>query len=132
MKYVLSAAVVVVTGLALSSTVAAQDPIKSNPDVYHLVFENESVRVLRVTVRAGAKTTMHEHPDNVIVSLSNATVKFTSADGTVADAGLQPNQAMWSPAGKHSGENIGPPVEVLLVELKGAKAPTGTVSTAAS
>lgn len=129
MKYVLSA-VVVVAGLALSSAAAAQDPVKSNPDVYHLVFENESVRVLHVTVKPGAKTTMHDHPDNVIVSLSDAKVKFTGADGKAEEAALQTNQAMWSPAGKHSGENIGPPVEVLLVELKGTKAPTGSVSTA--
>jgi beta-alanine degradation protein BauB len=129
MKYVLSA-VVVVAGLALPSAAAAQDPVTSNPDVYHLVFENESVRVLHVTVKPGAKTTMHEHPDNVIVSLSDAKVKFTGADGKAEEAALKADQAMWSPAGKHSGENIGPPVEVLLIELKAAKAPTGKVSTA--
>ena len=118
-----------VIGLALASPAAAQDPLKTNPDVYHLVFENETVRILHVTVKEGAKTTMHEHPDNVVVSLSDSKVKFTGADGKSEEAALQADQAMWSPAGKHSGENIGPPVEVLLVELKGTKAPTATIPT---
>ena len=117
-----------VVGLALASPAAAQDPIQSNPDVYRLVFENASVRVLRVAVKPGAKTSPHEHPDTVIVALSDARVKFTGADGKSVEAPLKSDQAMWAPAEKHSGENLEKTLaEVILVELKGTKAPTGTV-----
>jgi quercetin dioxygenase-like cupin family protein len=117
-------------GLALASPAAAQDPIKTNPEVYRLVLENASVRVLGVTVKPGGKTTMHEHPDTVIVTLSDARVRFTGADGKSVDAPLKADQAGWAPAERHSGENLEKtPVEVVLVELKGSKPPTATIPT---
>ena len=117
-------------GLVVAVPAAAQDPVKSNPDVYHLVFENAAVRVLHVTVKPGGKTTMHEHPDTVIVALSDARVRFTGADGKTVEAPLKADQAMWAPAEKHSGENLEKTaVEVVLVELKGSKAPTATIPT---
>lgn len=117
-----------VLALALASPAGAQDPITSNPDVYRLVFENSTVRVLRVMVKPGAKTTPHEHPDTVIVALSDARVRFTGADGKSVEAPLKSDQAMWAPAEKHSGQNLEKtPADVILVELKGTKAPTATI-----
>ena len=119
-----------VVGLAAASPCAAQDPVKTNPKVYHVVLDNDSVRVLHVSVSAGTKTTMHEHPDNVVVGLTDSKVRFTDADGKSTDSELKADQAMWSPAGKHRGENIGSgAVEVIVVELKGKKAPSATIPT---
>ena len=116
--------------IALATPAAAQDSVNTNPEVYRVVFENASVRVLSVNVKPGAKTTMHEHPDNVIVALADAKVKFTGPDGKSEEAGLKADQAMWSPGGRHSGENLEKtPVQVVLVELKGTKAPTATIPT---
>lgn len=129
MRY-LSLAFAAVIGLTVASPGAAQDPIKSNPDVYKLVFENASVRVLRVAVKPGGKTTMHEHPDTVIVALSNARVRFTGADGKPVEVPLKADEATWAPAEKHMGENLEKaPAEVLLVELKGTKPGTATIPT---
>ncbi|HXW07435.1 MAG TPA: hypothetical protein VD833_19515 [Vicinamibacterales bacterium] len=116
--------------IALASPAAAQDPVKTNPEVYRVVFENATVRVLSVDVKPGGKTTMHEHPDNAIVALSDAKVRFTGPDGKSEEAALKADQALWSPAGRHSGENTEQTAaQVILVELKGAKAPTATVPT---
>ena len=41
--------------------VAGQDPTKAAPDSYKLQFENEFVRVLRVTYAAHAKVPVHDH-----------------------------------------------------------------------
>lgn len=117
-----------IVGLALPLPAGAQDPITSNPDVYRLVLENPSVRVLRVMVKPGAKTIPHEHPDTIVVALSDARVRFTGADGKSVEAPLKSEQAMWAPAEKHSGQNLEKtPAEVILVELKGTKAPTATI-----
>lgn len=122
--------VLTLIGLAVALPAAAQDPIASNPDVYRLVFENAAVRVLRVSVKPGGKTTMHEHPDTVVVALSNAKVRFTGSDGKSIEAPLKADEAMWAPAEKHSGENLEQtPADVLLVELKGGKATAKTVPT---
>ena len=119
-----------IVALAFALPAAGQDPIKSNPDVYKVVFENPTVRVLRVTVKPNAKTTIHEHPDTVVIPLSSTKVKFTGADGKSVDAALTAGQASWAPAEKHSGENLEKtPAEVILVELKGNKPPTATVPT---
>jgi beta-alanine degradation protein BauB len=113
--------------LATASLAAAQDPIKSNPKNYQLMFENTTVRVLRVTVAPGEKTTMHEHPDNAVVVFTDSKIRFTGADGKPVDAALKPNEAMWSPAGKHAGENTGTgPIEGVIIELKGNVAPSAT------
>ena len=97
---------VFIAGLAVASTAAAQDPITSNPKVYHLVFENSTVRVLHVSVAPGQKTVLHEHPDNAVVVLTDSKMRFTGADGKSQDAELKARDALWSPAGKHFGENI--------------------------
>ena len=116
--------------LATAAAAAAQDPVKTNPEVYRVVFENATVRVLSVNVKAGAKTIMHEHPDNVVVALSDSKVRFTGPDGKSEEAGLTADQAMWSPAGRHSGESLGKTaVQAIVVELKGTKPAAGTIPT---
>jgi quercetin dioxygenase-like cupin family protein len=116
--------------IVFAAPAAAQDPVTTNPEVYRVVFEDASVRVLSVNVKPGAKTTMHEHPDNIIVALSDAKVKFTGPDGKSEEAGLKADQAVWSPAGRHSGENLEKTAaQVVLVELKGTRAPTATIPT---
>ena len=118
----------VIGALATASSAAAQDPIKSNPKNYQLVLENATVRVLRVTVAPGEKTTMHEHPDNAVIVFTDSKIRFTGADGKAVDAALKPNEAMWSPAGKHAGENTGTgPIEGVIIELKGNAAPSATL-----
>jgi quercetin dioxygenase-like cupin family protein len=123
-------ALVVLTGLAVGSPAAAQDPVKSNPDVYSVVLENASVRVLRVNVKPGGKTTLHDHPDTVVIPLSDARVRFTGADGKPVEAPLKSEQAAWAPAEKHMGENLEKTAaQVILVELKPSKAPAGNIPT---
>ena len=118
--------------LLFVASAAAQDPVKTNPEVYRVIFENASVRILGVNVKPGGKTTMHEHPDNAIVALSDAKVRFTGPDGKSEEAELKADHAMWSPAGRHSGEAVEKtPVQAVLVELKakGTKAPAAAIST---
>lgn len=99
----------------------AQDPVKVAPANYKLVFENPSVRILRVAVPAGGKTPMHSHPDAMVVSLSPSKVRFTMPDGKTQDSDLGAESALYTPAGPHSGANTGGnPVDVLLVEFKSA------------
>ena len=121
---------VLALGLAVTSRAAAQDPIKSNPKVYRLVLENDVVRVLHVSVAPGQKTTMHEHPDNAVIMFTDSRIRFTGPDGKSRDADLKANDGLWSPAGKHFGENIGTgPIDGVIVEFKGNNPPTATIPT---
>jgi quercetin dioxygenase-like cupin family protein len=85
---------------------------------------------MHVTLAPGRKTAMHEHPDNVVVALADAKTRFTGENGKAIDAELKSDQALWSPAGKHSSENIGTaPADVVVIELKGKRPPTAMVPT---
>ena len=86
-----------------------------------MLFENASVRVLKIDYAAGAKSTMHQHPDTIVVPLAASKVRFTLPDGKSQDAELPDESAMYMPAGTHNPTNIGTGrVEAILIEFKTA------------
>jgi quercetin dioxygenase-like cupin family protein len=98
----------------------AQDPVKVDPKHYKVDFENDQVRVLRITYGPGEKSLMHEHPASVAVFLTDGQVKFTLPDGKSQLTPSKAGSAVWAAAGKHLPENVGDkPLELILVELKG-------------
>jgi quercetin dioxygenase-like cupin family protein len=105
--------------LAAASSSAAQDPISVDPKHYRVEFENDQVRVLRVSYGAHEKSPMHEHPAGVAVAMTDAVVKFTLADGKIEERPLKAGQILWMLAEKHAPENVSDkPFEVVLTELK--------------
>ena len=106
--------------LAGSGLLLAQDPVKVNPEVYKVLVDNSSVRVLEVSLKPGAKTNMHSHPDTIIVPLAASKVRFTTPDGKAVDSDMANESATYAPAGSHSGVNMGGVAKVIVVEFKGA------------
>ena len=95
------------------------DPTVTDPDKYTVVFENERVRVLEYRDEPGAKTSPHDHPDSVMVTLSSFRRRLVHGDET-RDVELRQGAINWLDAQTHSGENIGEtPTHVVFVELKG-------------
>lgn len=83
-----------------------------------MVFENERVRVLEYTDAPGDRTTPHEHPDSVMVTLSSFRRRL-HAGGEHRDVELTAGRAGWLPAQRHAGENTGDTAShALFVELK--------------
>jgi quercetin dioxygenase-like cupin family protein len=117
----------VVTVLALIASAVpgmAQDPTKVDSKHYKVEFENDQVRVLRVTYGAHEKSVMHEHLPNVAVFLTDGKGSFTLPDGTTLEAPMKAGVAMWDAGGKHLPENVGDkPFELIVVELKSKAAP---------
>ncbi|WP_411698318.1 cupin domain-containing protein [Conyzicola sp.] len=98
------------------------DPILTNPDHNRLMRENDFVRVLEYTDEPGTRTTPHDHPNSVMVTLS-AFQRRLSAGGREFETALPSGAAVWLPAQKHAGENIGEtPTHTILIELKGEAA----------
>lgn len=95
------------------------DPTTTNPDHYRVLWENELVRVLEYTDTPGVQTTPHCHPNSVMVTLSSFDRRLTSGDREL-DVSLPAGKAVWLPAQRHSGHNIGStPTRTIFVELKG-------------
>ncbi len=101
----------------------AQDAVKVDPKHYKVEFENEQVRVVRVSYAAGEKSVMHEHPANVAVFLTDAQATFTTPDGKSQEASAKAGTTRWGDNEKHLPSNVGDkPFELILVELKGKAA----------
>ena len=95
------------------------DALKTAPDVYSLIMENDRVRVLNVKFKPGQKALMHSHPDHVIYVLKDAKLKITLPDGKSNDVSLKAGQAIWMQAGQHAAENTGKSeANNVVVELK--------------
>jgi quercetin dioxygenase-like cupin family protein len=97
----------------------AQDPVKVDSKHYKVEFENDQVRVLRITYGPHEKSVMHEHPASVAVFLTDTDTRFTLPDGKTLAAPGKAGGAQWDGGGKHLPENLGDKAfELVLVELK--------------
>jgi quercetin dioxygenase-like cupin family protein len=102
------------------------DPTRTDPDKYKVIFENARVRVLEYRDEPGQKTTPHSHPDSVMVTLSSFDRRLVAAGGESREVTIPAGEVRWLDAQTHSGENIGEsPTHVFFVELK--EAPTAPV-----
>jgi quercetin dioxygenase-like cupin family protein len=110
-------------GLLVGGAANAQDPVKVDAKHYKVEFENDSVRVLRITYPAHEKSVMHHHPNSVAVFLTDGKSQFTLPDGKTQDAPVKAGEVRWTDAGEHQPANVGDkPFELILVELKPKKA----------
>jgi quercetin dioxygenase-like cupin family protein len=112
---------VVSLALVWPAVALAQDSVTVAPTHYKVVFENPSVRVLRIDYAPGTKSAMHQHPDSIVIPLTPSKVRFATPDGKSTDSELASESATYMPAGTHSPSNVGAGrVDALLVEFKSA------------
>ena len=98
------------------------DPVVTNPNFYKVLFENDQVRVLEYTDQPGDRTTPHEHPNSVMVTLSSFRRRLYAGD-VERDVDISAEKASWLPAQQHAGHNIGDTqTHVVFVELKDSAA----------
>jgi len=86
---------------------AAQDPTKVEPRHYKLDFENERVQVVSVHYGPHEKSALHDHPGGVVVSITEAHLRFTDESGKVREVFAKPGEVRWYPPFKHRVENLG-------------------------
>ena len=95
------------------------DAVAVAPHVYKVVTENDRVRVLDASAKAGDKTEMHNHPALVAVAIADGNYRFTSPGTDPMEVELKAGQAMYFDAVEHETEFLGPGEgKVILVELK--------------
>lgn len=103
-----------------TASIFAQDPTKVEPKHYRLDFENERVQVVSVDYGPHEKSIMHEHPGGVVVSLTEAHLRFTDENGKTREVFSKPGEARWYPPFKHRVENLGSTTyRAVYVGLKG-------------
>ena len=119
MKSLTSVLFAVLALLFVTRAGLAQDPTKVDSTHYKVEFENDQVRVLRISYGPHEKSVMHDHPAGVAVFLTAVHGKFTYPDGKAEEMNQEAGKTTWTPAGKHLPENLSDkPFELILVELK--------------
>ena len=118
-RLVLAAGLAILGSSALVTVANAQDAAKVDAKHYKVEFENDQVRVLRITYGPHEKSVMHSHPASVTVFLSDGHAKFTLPDGKTIDAPVKAGATQWTEAATHLPENVGDKgFEVIQIELK--------------
>lgn len=97
-----------------------QDPAVADAKHYRTEFENDRVRVVRISYGPGEESVMHYHPDSVAVFLTDQHGEFGMPDGSTEEIHAEAGQQRFIPAGQHLPKNTSKePFELMLVELKG-------------
>ncbi|HXQ31472.1 MAG TPA: hypothetical protein VN790_05860 [Steroidobacteraceae bacterium] len=110
------------SGLLAAGAARAQDAAKVDPKHYKVEFENDQVRVLRITYGPHEKSAMHSHPAGVVVYLTDAHVKFTLPGGKTQDVVGKAGSVQWTEPTTHLPENVGDKaMEAIQVEFKTKK-----------
>jgi uncharacterized RmlC-like cupin family protein len=97
-----------------------KDPLKIDPSLYTLEFENPQVRVLRVRIPPHGVAPMHEHStDRVTVYLTDQNFQTKDSTGKVATVEHKAGDVAWATPVEHSEQNLSnQPFEAVTVEIK--------------
>jgi beta-alanine degradation protein BauB len=107
----------------------AQDPTKVEPKHYIMKFENDRVQVVTVHYGPHEKSALHDHPGGVVVSLTEAHLRFIDENGKVREVFSKPGEARWYPPFKHRVENLGDTAyEGVYIGIKGKLAPASATA----
>ncbi|MCT7655334.1 hypothetical protein MBH78_12900 [Oceanimonas sp. NS1] len=120
MNKVLSRVIVGAIALAgLVSVAGAQEAAHiASPEQYELIFENDSVMVLRMELEPGEADTIHRHNNETVYFQSGGKIRIDE-QGEVFEAEIPDGHVMWHQAWVHQVTNVGDtPVVAIIVEEK--------------
>jgi quercetin dioxygenase-like cupin family protein len=98
---------------------AGTDPVKTDSKHYKIEFENEKVRVVRISYGPNEKSEMHSHPPMVAIFLTDQHSRHTYPDGKSEEMRGKAGEVRYMDAWEHNPENLSDkPFELIGVELK--------------
>ena len=96
--------------------------LKVAPESAKVVFENDSVRMIEITMRKGQTLPMHSHRKGVSYSLNAGRIRSTGEDGRSSVVDVKRGDVGWSDKDgleTHAVQNLGGILRELCVEFKG-------------
>ena len=97
----------------------AKHILKVAPKSAKVVFENDMVRVIEITLKKGQKIGMHGHNKGVSYGLNDGKFRSTGPDGKSEVVKVKKGSAMWGEGDSHAVENLAGISRTLSIELKG-------------
>jgi quercetin dioxygenase-like cupin family protein len=108
--------------LASAASVAPDEPAVDT-GVAKVEFENEQIRVLRVSIGAHQKGPVHRHPSRLGVTITKNDVRVSFPDGTTRTSTRGAHEYFWSEPVTHQVENISDgSMQNIEIEMKRADA----------
>ena len=111
------------TFISMTDAEAQEVPgaVAASPDIYHVVAENELMRVLLAIWQPGDRDNWHSHPPTAVFYITDCHVRAFFPDGSQRDLQRvgQTGRARNRPVISHSIQNIGDKeCRILLTEIK--------------
>ena len=100
----------------------AKHILKVAPRSAKVVFENDVVRVIEITMKRGQRIPMHSHNRGLSYSLNEGKIRSTNEAGKSRLINVRKGEVSWSDsdgAETHAVENFGGVLRELSVEFKG-------------
>lgn len=95
------------------------DVMTAAPDQAKVEYEDAKIRVVRLTVAAGATVPMHRHPSRVDVMLTEVNARTVRPDGSERTSHSEAGETGYGNPVVHEGHNIGDATwEMIEVEFK--------------
>ncbi|MCU1339492.1 MAG: hypothetical protein JWO19_5073 [Bryobacterales bacterium] len=99
--------------------VKGRDALAADPRHYKLELENDSMRVLRLTLKADEVVPVHDDRDALFVCIKECHIRLTRPGGRSQDIHLQAGESRWIYGDTRSEKNLGTqPLEMLVIEPK--------------
>jgi hypothetical protein len=94
-----------------------EDAVNAASDAYQMLFENRSMRIIRMTLARGQRTKMHWHPGgDFLFPLTTSALRSTAPDGSALRLDLQARIPRWTGAAtRHATENVGATEAVAMI-----------------
>jgi hypothetical protein len=102
---------------------AGQDLPVVAPQADKIEYEDARVRVERLKIAENETLPMHDRPARIVIPLTPGEAKLTRPDGTSSISKTDAGHVAWSGPTKRSVTNVGPPLENIVVDLKGITEP---------
>ena len=106
----------------MASKTLAEHILKVAPKSAKLIFENDVVRVIEITMRKNQSLPMHSHKKGLSYSLNAGRIKSTNAAGKSGLIDVKKGDVSWTGADgveTHAVDNLGGVLRELVVEFKG-------------
>ncbi len=105
----------------MAAKALARDILKVAPKSAKVIFENDVVRVIQITMRKGERIPMHSHNKGLSYSLNEGKIRSIREDGKSGVINVEKGEVSWSDADgveTHAVENLGGVLRELYVEFK--------------
>jgi beta-alanine degradation protein BauB len=95
------------------------DPVSVSPDKYRVLLENDRVRVVEYTIKAGERDNPHTHPAKVSYVAEGGTLRIVLADTSFLSEEGRGDISFRGRVPRHYAENVGSTTtRIILFEVK--------------